>query len=66
MSGSRPLDNGKRWGGVGERYSSIRRGDSLREQVYLSGSISKTSLVAQMVKNLPATQETWVQLLGWE
>ena len=23
-------------------------------------------LVAQMVKNLPATQETWVQLLGWE
>jgi len=24
------------------------------------------SLVAQMVKNLPTTQETWVQLLGWE
>ena len=24
------------------------------------------SLVAQMVKNLPATQETWVQSLGWE
>ena len=23
-------------------------------------------LVAQTVKNLPATQETWVQLLGWE
>ena len=23
-------------------------------------------LVAQMVKNLPAMQETWVQLLGWE
>ena len=22
--------------------------------------------VAQMVKNLPATQETWVQSLGWE
>ena len=25
-----------------------------------------TSLVAQIVKNLPAMQETWVQSLGWE
>ena len=24
------------------------------------------SLVAQLVKNLPAMQETWVQFLGWE
>ena len=24
------------------------------------------SLVAQMVNNLPAMQETWVQSLGWE
>ena len=24
------------------------------------------SLGAQMVKNLPAMQETWVQSLGWE
>ena len=24
------------------------------------------SLVAQMVKNLPAVQETWVRFLGWE
>ena len=24
------------------------------------------SLVAQMVKNLPAVQETWVQSLDWE
>ena len=24
------------------------------------------SLEAQMVKNLPAMQETWVQSLGWE
>ena len=23
-------------------------------------------LVAQLVKNLPAMQETWVQFLGWE
>ena len=27
---------------------------------------SWVSLVAQMVKNLPAVQETWVQSLGWE
>ena len=25
-----------------------------------------SSLVAQMVKNLPVMQETWVQTLGWE
>ena len=25
-----------------------------------------TSLVAQMVKNLPAMRETWVRFLGWE
>ena len=28
--------------------------------------IKWASLVAQMVKNLPAVQETWVQSLGWE
>ena len=27
---------------------------------------SWASLVAQMVKNLPAIQKTWVQSLGWE
>ena len=27
---------------------------------------SWASLVVQMVKNLPAMQETWVQPLGWE
>ena len=26
----------------------------------------RTSLVAQMVKNLPAVRETWVRSLGWE
>ena len=26
----------------------------------------KASLLAQLVKNLPAMQETWVQSLGWE
>ena len=27
---------------------------------------SQASLVAQLVKNLPAMWETWVQSLGWE
>ena len=27
---------------------------------------SQPSLIAQLVKNLPALQETWVQSLGWE
>ena len=26
----------------------------------------RASLVAQLVKNLPAMRETWVQSLGWE
>ena len=26
----------------------------------------RASLVAQMVKNLPAMRETWVRVLGWE
>ena len=29
-------------------------------------SIFRASLVAQLVKNLPVKQETWVQSLGWE
>ena len=28
--------------------------------------ILRASLVAQLVKNLPAMWETWVQSLGWE
>ena len=27
---------------------------------------AKSSLVAQLVKNLPAIRETWVASLGWE
>ena len=29
-------------------------------------TIFRASLVAQMVKRLPAMQETWVRTLGWE
>ena len=31
-----------------------------------SSSSSRTSLVAQLIKNMPAMQETPVQFLGWE
>ena len=37
------------------------RRDRLCTAVFLGGS-----LVAQLVRNLPAMQETWVQSLGWE
>ena len=36
---------------------------------FINGSIDTSlgaSLVAQLVKNLPAMQETWVLSLGWE
>ena len=33
--------------------------------IYLFPEIG-VSLVSQLVKNLPAVQETWVQSLGWE
>ena len=32
----------------------------------MSYLLYRASLVAQMVKNLPAMWETWVQYLGWE
>ena len=35
--------------------------------IYLSHVfITWVSLVAQLVKNLPAMRETWVQSLGWQ
>jgi len=32
----------------------------------LPNTVTWASLVAQVVKNLPAMQETWVQALGWK
>ena len=34
--------------------------------IYTTKLVGRASLVAQLVKNLPAMQETWVQYLGWE
>ena len=41
---------------------------NLSEFKFLSGYMpkSRASLVAQMVKSLPAVWETWVRYLGWE
>ena len=45
----------------------IKKGFGREEaQNVYSTRIIEASLVAQMVKNLPAMQETWVQSLGWE
>ena len=34
-------------------------------KLLLLGHVSWASLVAQLVKNLPAMQETWIRSLGW-
>ena len=41
-------------------------GRSAGEGIAYPLQCSWASLVAQLVKNLPAMQETWVQSLGWE
>ena len=41
-------------------------GRSAREGVGYSLQCSWASLVAQLVKNLPAMQESWVRSLDWE
>ena len=43
-----------------------RVGTLLISKCVLRGDHSWASLVAQMVKNLPAMQETWVKSLGQE
>ena len=46
--------------------SSPESGKSPGEGIGYSLLYSWTSLVAQLVKNLPAMRETWVQFLSWE
>ena len=47
-----------------QEISELRR--SPGEGVSYSLQYSRASLVAQMVKNLPAMWETWVQSVGWQ
>ena len=51
---------------VGDLGSIPGLGKSTGEGIGYPLQYSWASLVAQMVKNLPAVQETWVQSLGWE
>ena len=49
--------------------SSTLKNDVLtlkRTHIVLQPFINGASLVAQMVKNLPAMKENWVRSLGWE
>ena len=51
---------------VGNPSSIPGLGSSPAEGLGYPLQYSRVSLVAQMVKNPPAMQETWVQSLGWE
>ena len=51
---------------AGDSSSIPRSGRSAGEGTGFPPQYSWASLVAQLVKNLAAMQETWVQSLGWE
>ena len=45
---------------------SLGQEESPREEIGYPIQYSLASLVAQMVRNLPAMRKTWVRSLGWE
>ena len=49
-------------------FRPVRRAEKGRGTTFFSflAVLIRASLVAQLVKNLPAMQETWVQSLDWE
>ena len=49
-----------------ETHSVPGSGSSPGKEIVYPLYYSSASLVAQMVKNLPAIQETWIRSLGWE
>ena len=51
---------------AGDPSSIPGLGRSAGEGIGYPLQYSWASLVAQLVKNLPAMQETWVQSLGWK
>ena len=51
---------------AGDPSSIPGSGRSPGEGIGYSLQYSWASLVTQIVKNLPAMQDTWVQYLGWE
>ena len=53
---------------MGFRSTLFRAADKLFDPFLLTSVFKRVgaSLMAQLVKNLPAMRETWVQSLGWE
>ena len=51
---------------AGDPSSIPGSGTSAGEGIDYPLKYSQASLVAQLVKNLPAMRETWVRSLGWE
>ena len=51
---------------AGDLGSTPGLGRSSGEEVGYPFQYSWASLVAQLIKNLPAMRETWVRSLGWE
>ena len=51
---------------AGDSGSILGSGRSPGEGIVYPFQYSLASLVVQMIKNLPAMQETWVRSLGWE
>ena len=51
---------------AGDPSSIPGSGGSAGEGIGYSLQYSRTSLVMQLVKNLPAIREVWVRSLGWE
>ena len=51
---------------AGDPSSILGLGRSAGEGIGYTLQYSWASLVAQLVKNLPAMRETWVRSLGWE
>ena len=47
-------------------YKRVSRKDSSKKKMELTQTASWVSLMAQLVKNLPAMQDTWVRSLGWK
>ena len=82
MAWDDPLEKGKAThsntdfsGGSDHKASAYNVGDpslipgsgrSTGEGIGYSFQYSWASLVAQLVKSLPAMQETWIQSLGWD
>ena len=51
---------------AGDPGSIPKLGRSTGEGIGYSLQYSLVSLVAQLIKNLPAMQKTWVRSLGWK